>query len=150
MIPLLIKLAIGLGIPQRFAKPAAWIAIALTAAAALWGVYALIHRNGVQAGGAQVTAKVEQQHTARVAEARTDERAAQATTDRIGASVQRADDTTTAILRDQIEELHNAIDHPPVAAAGGPAVIDTSVLTASLDRGIDRANRAAETTDAIP
>lgn len=150
-MPFLITLALRWGLPGWASKLFGWLAPALLIAGALWGTYALIHRSGEKAGAAKVERKVEQQHAARVVEARSDERAAQAVTDKIGASVARADDQTTELLRSKIEDLHHALDSTPpapVGAAPPPAPVDQ--LRDPINALVAGANRAAEAADAIP
>jgi ABC-type transporter Mla subunit MlaD len=144
----LLTIATGWGWSARAAKLFSWLAPILLLVAIVAVGLALVYRTGTSAGGNAVTVKVQQQHTRTVAEARSDERVAQAATDRIGARVTRADDATTEYLRTTIEDLRNAIDATPPAADGAAApVFDTGSVSASLNGLVDRANRAAEATD---
>jgi hypothetical protein len=125
------------------------IAAGIVVVALLVVVWA-IHRSGERTGAARVTQDVERQHSARVAEARADERAAAVVSDSIGRRVARADDLSTQAVRATIKDLRDAIEAVPPAVAGDPfpaAPVDR--LQNSLNAGIDRANRAAEDPGAI-
>lgn len=131
-----------------FLKRLPWWVFALIAALVL---LAIVYRHGETKGAAKVEHKAEQQHTARVAEARTDERAAQDVTAAIGASVARSDDKTTELVRSTIEDMHHAIDAIPPAPAGAPlppAPVDG--VRDKLNALIDGAERAAKVADAEP
>lgn len=126
-------------------------AIPLWAYAVLAGVVLLVvvYHQGKTTGAATVTATAVKEHSARVAEARTDEHTAQAVTDRIGARVAAADDATTEFVRNKMKDMSDAIAAIPAAPAGGPTpVFDTDGVSASLNAVVDRANRAAEAADA--
>ena len=111
----------------------------------------LLRRGGETAGAAKVTAPNERAHTAGVAEARADERAAAAVTASIAARTVRIEAKTDAYVDTMIKDMRNAIDEVP------PAVPDAALPAAPVDRlrdtlnaGIDRANRAADTASAAP
>jgi hypothetical protein len=126
------------------------IAIGVAVIAALSIIYAIYH-HGETAGSAKVTAKTEQRHTAAVAEARTDERAANDAAASIAKHVARADDLSTAALQTTIKDLRNALDAVPPAPAGAPVpAAPVDGLRDSLNAGIARANRAADAAEAIP
>lgn len=106
---------------------------------------AWIYHAGSRSGADHVTAKVERQHGAAVAEARADERQAAATTATIAARTARADDLTDRYVRQTIEDLRNAIETVPPVATGAPipaAPVDQ--LRDRLNAAIARANRAAD------
>ena len=148
MIALVLKL-FGLAAPAWLSGPIKLLIEVALVAAVLTGAYFLIRAHGEQIGAANVTATATAQHTARVAEARTDEHTAQAVTDRIGARVAAADEATTEFVRNKMKDMSDAIAAIPAAPAGGPApVFDTDSVSASLNAVVDRANRAAEAADA--
>lgn len=150
MIASLALALLGRAVPKWLTSSVAMLIDVAAALALAGGVYLYIDHAGQEKGAAKVTAKVEQQHAARVTEARSDEQHAQAVTDRIGERVKRADDATTTFLRDKIKDLHDAIDATPPAVAGNPPpVLDTDRLSAPVNAVVDRANRAAETADAV-
>jgi hypothetical protein len=148
----LIKAALGWGLPSWAAKVVGWLVPALLAVALIGGAIALIYHKGETAGGAKVEVKAEKAHAKTVAEARTDERQAQATVDAIGKRVAIADDKTTTLVRFKISEIHDALDTTPGAAAGNAAApaaaFDTSGVRASLNALVDGANGAADAADA--
>lgn len=112
---------------------------------------ALIRHSGETAVAAKVTAKTERAHSASIAEARVDERSVSDTTAAIARSVSRSDDLADALVKTTIKDLRDALDAVPAAAPGVPlpaAPVDR--LRDSINAGIDRANRAAETADAAP
>jgi hypothetical protein len=148
----LIKAALGWGLPSWAAKVFGWMVPALLAVALIGGTIALIYHKGEAAGGAKVEVKAEKAHAKTVAEARTDERQAQATVDAIGKRVAIADDKTTTLVRSKISEIHDALDTTPGAAGGNAAApataFDTGGVRASLNTIVDGANRAADAADA--
>jgi hypothetical protein len=151
MIPLTLLRLIGVAAPSWLTKPIAYLIDALLVVGLLAGVYFAIHHSGEKSGAAKVEAKQAKAHTAAVTAARTDEKAAQATTDQIGTRVAKMDDATTDYLRNQLQELHNEIDAAHAASASAAAVpVDTVRVSASLDAGIARANGAADAADAAP
>ncbi len=114
------------------------------------GVF-LLRRGGESAGAAKVTAVNERAHSAGVAEARVDERAAATVTAAIAARTVRIEAKTDAYVDTMIKDMRNAIDEVP------PAVPDAALPAAPVDRlrdtlnaGIDRANRAADAAGAAP
>lgn len=111
--------------------------------------YCHAEKTGETKGAAKVTAKVEKQHAQTVAEAKADSTTAQTVTDKIGATVKHNNQLATDYVATQIEEMHRAIDAPAQPGAA-PAPVDTASLSASTDRLIDRANRAADAADAEP
>ncbi|MDK8187794.1 MULTISPECIES: hypothetical protein [Sphingomonas] len=118
------------------------IVVLIVAAVAL---LAWIYHAGSRAGTDHVTAKAERQHGTAVAEARADERQAAATTATIAARTARADDLTDRYVRQTIEDLRNAIDTVPPAAAGDPVpAAPVEQLRDRLNAAIARANRAAD------
>lgn len=151
-MPFLIALALKWGLPKGFAKLFGWIVPALVVVGLIGGTIAMIYHKGETAGGAKVEVKAEKAHAKTVAEARTDERQAQATVDAIGKRVAIADDKTTTLVRSKITEIHDALDSTPGAAAGNAAApaaaFDTSGVRASLNAVIADANRSADAADA--
>lgn len=111
-----------------------------------------VRRSGEQAGADRVTTQVERDRSDRTAEARTDERAAAATSATIAARTARADALTDAYVRQTIEDLRNAIDAVPPAPAGDAPVPAAPVdgMRDTLNAGIARANRAADAAGALP
>lgn len=110
-----------------------------------------VRRSGERAGADRVTTQVERDRADRTAEARTDERAAAATSATIAARTARADALTDAYVRQTIEDLRNAIETVPPAAAGDlmpAAPVDR--LRDTLNAGIARTERSADAADAIP
>jgi hypothetical protein len=155
MIPLTLLKLFGIAAPEWLKGPFKWLADALIIAALLGGIYAFIYHRGATAGAAKVEAKDAKAAVKTIAEARSDERQAQATVDAIGKRVAVADDKTTALVRSKILEIHDALDTTPVAAPGAagsdaaPAgAFDTGGVRASLNAVVDDANRAADTADA--
>lgn len=116
------------------------------------GIYFAIHHDGEVKGAAKSEGKHAVAHAKIITAARKDEKAAQVTTDRIGASVARADDQTTALLKSTIEELHHELAAAKLASPPGaaPVAVDTSRLSAPLERGIGSVNRSADAADARP
>jgi hypothetical protein len=150
-MPFLVTLALKWGLPKGFAKIFGWVVPVLVVVALVGGTIALIYHKGETAGGAKVQVQAEKAHTKTVAEARTDERQAQATVDAIGARVAIADDKTTTLVRSRLTEIHDALDSTPGAVAGSatpPAVFDTGGVRASLNAVVADANRAADAADA--
>ncbi len=114
------------------------------------GVF-LVRRGGESAGAAKVTAVNERTHSAGVAEARVDERAAATVTAAIAARTVRIEAKTDAYVDTMIKDMRNAIDEVPPAAPDAPlpaAPVDR--LRDTLNAGIDRANRAADAASAAP
>jgi hypothetical protein len=151
MIPTFILELFGAAAPKWLAGPLKWLADALIVAALLGGIYAFIYHRGSTAGAAKVEAKAEKAHAKTVAEARADERQAQATVDAIGKRVAIADDKTTTLVRSKITEIHDALDSTPGAPAGAaapPPVFDGGGVRASLNALVDHANGAADAADA--
>jgi len=151
VIGFLTKTALGWGLPGWAAKLFGWVAPLLALIALLGGIYAFIYHRGSTAGAAKVEAKAEKANAKTVAEARTDERQAQATVDAIGKRVAKADDQTTILVRSKIKDIHDALDATPGGPAGAavpPPVFDGSGVRASLNAVVDSANRAADAADA--
>ena len=124
------------------------IAIGL-ALIAIVGLLAWIYHAGSQSGADHVTAKAERRHADAVAEARADEHTAAAVTSTIAARAARADELTDRYVRQTIEDLRNAIDTVPPAAAGDPIpAAPADELRDRLNAAITRANRAADTSTA--
>ncbi|WP_176495609.1 hypothetical protein [Sphingomonas sp. HMP6] len=116
------------------------------------GIYFAIHHDGEVKGEAKAEGKHAVAHAKVIAAARKDEKAAQVTTDRIGASVARADAQTTDLLKSTIEELHHELAAAKLASPSGaaPVPVDTARLSAPLERGIGSVNRSADAADAQP
>jgi len=151
MIPTFFLGLFGAAVPTWLKGPLKWLADALIIAALLGVIYAFIYHRGETAGGAKVQVQAEKAHAKTVAEARTDERQAQATVDAIGRRVAIADDKTTTLVRSKIAEIHNDLDSTPGAAAGSgapPAVFDTGGVRSHLNDLVGDANRSADTADA--
>lgn len=103
-----------------------------------------------QKGAAKAERRVERAHTARVAEARTDERAIVATGAAIASRTARIHAASTEFVRTRIEEINNAF-HPATPnadPAADAAVFDDGGVRASVNAVVDRANRAASGADA--
>lgn len=150
-MPWLITAALGWKWPSWAAKLFGWAVPVLVALAIVGAIVGLIYHKGETAGGAKVTAKVVKEQAKTVAEARTDERQAQATVDAIGKHVAIADDKTTILVRSKITEIHDALDATPGSPNGGPAPaapFDTAGVRASLNAVVADANRAADAADA--
>lgn len=116
---------------------------------AVVAVLVWVYRSGGRAGADHVTAKVERDHGAAVADARADERRGATSTATIAARTARADDMTDRLVRQTIQELRDAITDVPPAVAGDPpppAPIDG--LRDRLNASIARADRAAEPASA--
>lgn len=147
----LIQLALGWGWPRGLARIFGWAVPVLVLVAATGIAIGLIYHRGEKAGGAKVEVKAEKAHAKTVAEARTDERQAQATVDAIGKRVAIADDKTTTLVRSKITEIHDALDATPGSAAGGPvpaAPFDTGGVRAHLNDLVASANGSADAADA--
>lgn len=141
---MIVGLLTRLGLSARAAKPVAVLVIVLAIAVASWGVIALTYRSGSAAGGAKVTAKVEKQRAEHVAQARTDERKATAVTIAIADRTARADALSETLLRTTIQDLRDALDSTPPAAAGAaPPVVPVDRLRDDLNAAIARANGQA-------
>jgi hypothetical protein len=151
-MPFLIELALKRFLwPNWAAKLFGFLAPILLVSLGLCLAYAFIHHSGEKAGAAKVRAGVEAQHTATVAEARTDEQHAQVVTDRIADRTVRADTATDTIVRSTIEDLRNELAAQKAAPVGAPPpAAPVASMSASLNGLIDRANRAAETADPVP
>lgn len=144
MIARLAKLAIGLGVPNRAAKPLAIGAVVLAIGGAIWLAVALVYRSGRTAGGASATIAIGEQHRERTAEARGDERLAADVTIAIADRTVRADALSETLVRSTIEDLRNALDAmPPAATGAAPPVVPVDRLRDDLNASIARANRAA-------
>lgn len=149
MITRLAKLAIGFGVPTRAAKPLAIGAVVLAIGGAIWLAIALVYRSGRTAGGASATIAIGEQHRQRTAEARGDERLAADVTIAIADRTARADALSETLVRSTIEDLRNALDAmPPAAAGAAPPVVPVDRLRDDLNAGIARANGAAEAAGA--
>jgi len=151
MIPLAFLKLFGIAAPDWLKGPLKWLADALIIAALLGGIYAFIYHRGSTAGAAKVEAKQAKAHAATVADARADERQAQATVDAIGKHVAIADDKTTILVRSKITEIHDALDATSGSPIGSPAPaapFDTAGVRASLNAVVADANRAADAADA--
>ena len=125
------------------------VIVAIVIALAIVAGVVMIRRGGETAGAAKVTATNAKAHTAQVAEARADERAAATVTQSIAARTVRIDAQTDAYVQATIEDLRNALANVPPAAA------DVALPAAPVDRvrdtlnaGIARANRAADDASA--
>jgi hypothetical protein len=115
---------------------------------ALVGAVWMIRRGGEQSGAAKVTQAVEQQRAGRLAEARSDERAATAVSASISQRVSRADALSTAAVQATIKELRDALDAVPPAVAGDPLPpAPVERLRDQLNASIARANGAANPPD---
>lgn len=126
------------------AKLFGWGVPALAMIAALGGIYLTIYGWGEQ----HQIVKQATDHTKRVAEARHDERGAQASASAIGAAVTTRNDAATRAADDRKETIRHVQTLPP--PAGDPAalpVVDSVRLATTLDAGVDRANRAGEAAD---
>jgi hypothetical protein len=120
------------------------VALAIVAAIA-W-----IRAGGEKAGAAKVEHRAERDHSERVVEARTDERTAGDVAASIDRRVARVEDLSTAAVAATVKDLRDAIDAVPPSAAGAPppaAPVDS--LRDTLNAGIDRANRAAASAEAL-
>jgi len=147
----LISLALGWKWPGWAARLFGWAVPILTLAALIGGIIAFVYHKGETAGMTKVHAQAEKAHAKSVAQARTDERQAQATVDTIGRRVAVADDQTTVLVRSKLTEIHDALDSTPgstIGAAPPPAPFDTAGVRASLNAVVADANRAADTADA--
>ncbi len=108
------------------------------------------HRKGERAGADHVTVQVQRDHAAAVTLARQDERAAVDASATIATSVAQQTVAFAAVTHHIVEDLRNAIQSVPPAAAGDalpPAPVDS--LRDTLNAGIDRANRAADAAEAL-
>lgn len=142
-------LALRLGVPSRAAKPVAIAAVALAIAGAIWLTFTLVYRSGRTAGGASAKVAIGEHHRARTAEARGDERLAADVTAAIADRAARADVLSETLLRHTIEDLRNAIDAmPPAAAGAAPPVVPVDRLRDDLNASIARANGTAEAASA--
>jgi hypothetical protein len=135
------------GVAERLARPLAWAAIVAGVVAITAGSVAWIYRAGERVGTVQVRERAQQEHSARVAEARADERAATTTAVAIGAELGRADAKTDEALRHSIEDINDALS-PPAAPGGDIAVAPVDRLRDTLNAGIDSARRSADAADA--
>jgi hypothetical protein len=117
---------------------------------AILGVVAWIDAHGQKTGAAKVEHRAERDHSARIVEARTDERTAGDVAASIDRRVARVEDLSTAAVAATVKDLRDAIDAVPPSAAGAPppaAPVDS--LRDTLNAGIDRANRAAASAEAL-
>ena len=124
------------------------VIVAIVVALAIVAGVVMIRRGGETAGAAKVTATNDKAHTAQVAEARADERAAASVTQSIAARTVRIDAQTDAYVQATIEDLRNALANVP------PAVADAALPAAPVGRMSDSfnerfasANRAADDAD---
>lgn len=119
------------------------IILAIAAIVAIVAGVAWIRSRGETAGAARVTATNAAAHTARVAEARSDERRAATVTQSIAARTVRIEAQTDAYVETMIKDLHDALADVPAAAPGAalPAA-PVERMRDSLNAGIARANRA--------
>ena len=150
-MPVLIKLALGWGLPSWAAKVFAWAMPVLAIVAIVVVGVALIYHKGETAGGATVQVQAEKAHAKTVAEAKADGESAQKVTDAIGARVIAIDDKTTTLVRSKMTEIHNELDSTPGTAPGAPApavAFDTGGVRASLNAVVADANRSADAADA--
>lgn len=150
MIATLALRLFGAAAPTWLTAPIKWLIDIAMILAILGGVYAWIYHSGEKAGGAKVTAKVEEQHAKTVAEAKADTTTAQSTATAIGATTAHNNQAATEAVQQKTEEMHHAIDVSAAPAGAPPPRIDTASLSASTDSLIDRANRAADAADAQP
>ncbi|KQM84886.1 hypothetical protein ASE70_04885 [Sphingomonas sp. Leaf22] len=149
MIAGLAKLAIGIGVPTRIAKPVAIAVVVLAITGAIWLAIGLVYRSGRTAGGASARVAIGEQHRERTAEARADERLAADVTIAIADRTARADVLSETLLRSTIKDLRDALDAmPPAAAGAAPPVVPVDRLRDDLNASIARANRAGETAAA--
>ncbi|KTW00460.1 hypothetical protein [Sphingomonas sanguinis] len=111
---------------------------------AVLGVLVWFYQTGARSGADRVIAKGAKDHAATVAEARTDERQAAASTATIAARAARADDLTDRYVRQTIEELRHAISDAPAAAGDTLPAADVDSVRNRLNAATDRANRAAD------
>ncbi len=143
------RLLMRLGLSARAAKPVAIVLIVLVIAGAVWAAIALVYRSGSTAGGAKVTTKVEKQRAEHIAQARTDERKATEVTIAIADQTARADVLSETLLRTTIQDLRDALESTPPAAAGAaPPVVPVDRLRDDLNQAIARANGSAGTASA--
>ncbi|MGW8134123.1 hypothetical protein ACWGNZ_00590 [Sphingomonas zeae] len=128
------------------ARGVAWLVIA----GVILALILLAFFTGRGAGSDHVTAQVERDHGARIAEARTDERRAGVSTATIAARADRADALSDRLVRQTIKDLRDAISSVPTPVAPGdplpPAPIDS--VRDRLNAGIARSNGAAEPASA--
>lgn len=149
MIAGLAKLAMGVGIPTRIAKPVAIAVMVVAIAGAIWLAIGLVYRSGRTAGGASARVAIDEQHRERTTEARADERLAADVTIAIADRTARADALSETLLRSTIKDLRDALDATPPAVAGAaPSVVPVDRLRDDLNAGIARANRTAEAAGA--
>ncbi len=133
-----------LGLSARAARFGATSIGVLAIAVVVWGAITLVYRSGSAAGGAKVTTKVNAQRAEHVAQARTDERKATAVTIAIADRTARADALSETLLRTTIQDLRDALDSTPPAAAGAaPPVVPVDRLHDDLNAAIARANGSA-------
>src|SRR5436190_11565977 len=118
MIASLALRAFGLVAPKCLTGPIKLLIDIGAALVLLFGIYELIYHKGQRAGAAKVTAKVEKAHQAAVVAAAVDTKAAQVTTDQIGAATTRTNAEVTALVQSKIQEMHDALNAIPPAAAG--------------------------------
>lgn len=148
-LAVIVGLLTRLGLSTRAAKPVAILLIVLAIAGVVWSAIALVYRSGSAAGGAKVTTKVNAQRAEHVAQARTDERKATEVTIAIADRTARADALSETLLRTTIQDLRDALDSTPPAAAGvAPPVVPVDRLHDDLNQAIARANGQAGAADA--
>ncbi len=149
MIVGLAKVALRLGVSTRAAKPVAIALVVLAIAGAIWLAIGMVYRSGRTAGGASARVAIGEQHRERTAEARADERLAADVTIAIADRTARADALSETLVRSTIEDLRNALDAmPPAAAGAAPPVVPADRLRDTLNAGIARTNRTAEAAEA--
>ncbi len=130
-----------------WAKPLLDLAAAALVLGGAWWWFASHYE---QKGAAKAERRVERQHTERIVEARTDERAIAATGTAIASRAARIDAASTKFVRTRIEEIQNAF-HPATPnadPAADAAVFDDGGVRASVNSVVGRANRAADRADA--
>lgn len=133
-----------LGLSARAAKWSVVVIGVLILVGIIGASYALTYRSGSAAGGAKVTTKVAKQSAEHVAQARTDERKAAAVTIAIADGTARADALSETLLRTTIQDLRDALESTPPAAAGAaPPVVHVDRLHDDLNQAIARANGSA-------
>lgn len=149
MIARLARLAVRIGMPVRFGSIAAWAAVAAIALAIGGGSVLWLLKRGEAAGGAKVEARVAKRDQQARVETRVDERLADATVAAIGADVIQSVRASDAQLSATRQEVRNAFDAiPPAAAAASPLPAPVDRLRDALNRAAADANRAADAADA--
>lgn len=115
--------------------------------AVLCALFWVYHKGSVH-GADKVTAKVEKAHAVAVQDAHTDERAMQASSDKIGRTTATATAAEIDVVSQTIRELHDAYDARDAAAAAAAPAFDLAGVSAPINRVVDRARGAADTADA--